>query len=151
MKENQSNIKAYKSGSMSEIFKLIESVERKLKNWHKLTIQKTHLTPPQYFILNILWKKDKRTFKDLAETAYCSRPTITGIVDTLEKKGLVRREQNPDDRRSLYAKLSEKGKKLKDTTPTLDIIFKNCCVSMEQAELNQLSTLLKKLDTKLNF
>jgi DNA-binding MarR family transcriptional regulator len=76
---------------------------------------------------------------------------MTGIVDTLENKGLVTREPNPDDRRSLLVKLTEKGRSLQASTPTLDKIFRSCCVGLEAGEVRQLSQLLRKLNESLTY
>jgi DNA-binding MarR family transcriptional regulator len=139
----------YQPGSIPEIFQLIEQVEKKLKQIQRETIKETNLTPPQYVVLTLLWEKDGRPFKELAAAVQCTRATMTGIVDTLEKKGLVTRAPNPDDRRSLLVKLTEKGESLQRSTPTLDRIFKNCCVGLAPAEARQLSQLLKKLNDSL--
>ncbi len=141
----------YQSGSISEVFQLVELVEKKLKQIQRETISEANLTPPQYFILSLLWEKDGRPFKELASAAHCSGATMTGIVDTLEKKELVRREPNPDDRRSVLVKLTEQGEALKHSTPTLDRIFRSCCVGLAPDEVQQLSRLLKKLNNSLTF
>ena len=99
----------YQSGSIPEIFQLIELVEKKLSRIQRETIGEADLTPPQYFVLSLLWEKDGRPFKELAEASHCSPATMTGIIDTLEKKGLVTRDPNPADRRSLLARLTEQG------------------------------------------
>jgi len=138
------------SGSIGEIFQRIDLVAKKLKQIQRQTIKETNLTPTQYFILTLLWKKDERPFKELASACYCSRATITGIVDTLEKNEIVTREPNPNDRRSLLAKLTEKGKALKQSTPTLERTFGSCCAGLEPDEFRQLDELLRKLDASLD-
>ena len=138
-------------GSMPEIFQLIDIVSKRLKQIQRETVKEANLTPPQYFILTLLWERNGRPLKELAAAAHCSRATMTGIVDTLEKKELVTRQSNPEDRRSLLVKLSEKGALLQDTTPTVDRIFQNCCVGLEPTEARQLSLLLKKLNDSLTI
>jgi DNA-binding MarR family transcriptional regulator len=141
----------YQSGSIPEIFQLIELVEKKLSRIQRETISEADLTPPQYFVLSLLWERDGRPFKELAEASHCSPATMTGIIDTLEKKGLVTRDPNPADRRSLLARLTEQGKTLQHSTPTLERIFGGCCGGLEPDEARQLSILLRKLNTSLTF
>jgi DNA-binding MarR family transcriptional regulator len=141
----------YQPGSMPEVFQLIELAQKRLKQIQRETIGEAGLTPPQYFVLTLLWEKDGRPFKELAAAANCSRASMTGIVDTLERKGLVVREPNPDDRRSLLVKLTGEGWSLKDSTPTLEGIFGSCCVGLESDEIQQLSQLLRKLNDSLDF
>jgi DNA-binding MarR family transcriptional regulator len=141
----------YQTGSIPEIFQRIELVEKKLKQIQRETIKATQLTPPQYVVLTLLWEKDGRPFKELAKATHCTRATMTGIIDTLEKKKLVTREPNPADRRSLLVKLTAQGRSLQHSTPSLDRIFRSCCVGLEPDEARQLSQLLKKLDDSLTI
>ena len=138
------------SGSIGKIFQRIDLVAKKLKQIHRQTIRETNLTPTQYFILTLLWERDGRPFKELASACHCSRATITGIVDTLEKNDMVTRAPNPADRRSLLAKLTEKGKALQHSTPTLEGTFRSCCAGLGPDEFRQLDELLRKLDASLD-
>ena len=139
----------YQLGSMPEIFQLIELVSKKLTRIQRETVQEANLTPPQYFVLTLLWEDDGRPLKELAAASYCSRATMTGIVDTLESKGLATRRPNPADRRSLLVTLTDSGKSLRESTPTVDRIFRGCCTGLEMDEARQLSQLLKKLSDSL--
>jgi DNA-binding MarR family transcriptional regulator len=70
---------------------------------------------------------------------------MTGIVDTLEGKGLVRREPNPYDRRSLLARLTPEGQAMQKSTPSLEGIFACCCDGLNADEARELSRLLRRL------
>jgi DNA-binding MarR family transcriptional regulator len=50
-----------------------------------------------------------RTPAELADAAGVTRATMTGLVDTLERDGLVVREPDPSDRRMLLVHLTKKG------------------------------------------
>lgn len=50
-----------------------------------------------------------RTPADLAEQACCTRATMTGLIDTLVRDGLVHREPSPDDRRVMKLSLTNAG------------------------------------------
>ena len=128
-----------------DVFELINTLNKKYEKLQRDNIQKLELTPTQHFILRELWQTDGLQFKDLAETCSCSRSTITGVVDTMEKKGLVFRESHPSDRRSLLVKLAEKGKKLKIETPPLESMVNGCCPEINQGEIEKLGELLQKL------
>jgi DNA-binding MarR family transcriptional regulator len=136
----------YDTGSLPEVFELIDTVSKKLTQVQRERIRAVALTPPQYSILNLLWEKDERQLNELADACCCSPSTITGIIDSMEKKGFVTREQNPNDRRSLLVKLTEEGEALKDGTPSMVKIFNGCCDGIEADELEQLAGLLRKLN-----
>jgi DNA-binding MarR family transcriptional regulator len=141
---------AYESGSLPEIYQLLDTVAKKLTQLQRQSISVVALTPPQYAILGLLWERDGRPLSELASACCCSPSTVTGIVDTLEKKGLVARELNPEDRRSFLVQLTEHGEALKEATPDPDRIFAGCCPSIEAEELKQLGTLLGKLNDALD-
>jgi DNA-binding MarR family transcriptional regulator len=50
-----------------------------------------------------------RTPAELAEAAGVTRATMTGLIDTLERDGFVRREPDPDDRRMMSVRLTPKA------------------------------------------
>ena len=50
------------------------------------------------------------TMGDLAEMLDVSPRTVTGLVDNLERDGLAKRVDDPTDRRSVYAELTDQGR-----------------------------------------
>lgn len=52
-----------------------------------------------------------RTPAELADAAGVTRATMTGLIDTLERDGLVKREPDPDDRRMMSVLLTAKGER----------------------------------------
>jgi DNA-binding MarR family transcriptional regulator len=71
----------------------------------------------RFSVLMQLWDKENnkpisRTPADLAEVAGVTRATMTGLVDTLERDGLVRREPAPSDRRMMSVHVTDKGQEL---------------------------------------
>ena len=137
--------------SLNEIFELLDHTAKNLRHIQRLTYTDTGLTPPQYAVLHLLWERDGQPFKDLADALLCTRATITGLIDTLESKGLVVRKPNPADRRSLLATLTEEGRSLQDNTPSLETIYNNCCTGLSPLEFQQLGFLLKKLNDSMIF
>jgi DNA-binding MarR family transcriptional regulator len=134
-----------------DVFELINTLSKKYEKLQRENIQDLRLTPAQHFILRELWNIDGQQFKDLAEACDCSRSTITGIIDTMEKKNLVSRESHPHDRRSLLVKLTDKGKSLKKATPPLEKIVNGCCPGIDQEEIEKLGELLEKLLNSLQL
>ena len=140
----------FASDSLPGVFQLIGQIDKKLKKMTRNTTRAAGLTPAQFAVLSMLWGKDGMTFKDLAAANWCARPTMTGIVDTLERKGLVIRQSHPRDRRSLLVCLTGSGKALQKQTRSLVTQFKNCCDGLDAAETKQLSRLLYKLEESIS-
>lgn len=68
------------------------------------------VTPGQYGVLNCLWRNSgKLTPTRIAEMVHLEMPTISGVLDRMEKKGLLERELNQSDRRSVSVIITPKG------------------------------------------
>ena len=136
-------------GEKAEVFDLIDQVAKNLRHIQRLTILDTGLSPPQYQVLRSLQYHGDMPLKDLAIACNCTRATITGLVDTLEGKGLVTRRPNPEDRRSLLATLTSEGMALHHQTPALDVVYEGCCDVLAPHEFEHLALLLGKLNESL--
>ena len=133
-------------GSVAEVYRLVDLVAKKLTRVQREQIGSIELTPAQYSVLRLLWQRDGRQFSELASACCCAPSTITGVVDTLEGKGLVTRQANPQDRRSLLVRLTDVGRATERATPGPETMFDGCCEGLARDELRQLSELLTKLN-----
>jgi MarR family transcriptional regulator, 2-MHQ and catechol-resistance regulon repressor len=70
------------------------------------------LTSPQFDIIATLGNTEGMCFRDLGEKTLITKGTLTGIVDRLEGKSLVRRVALPSDGRSQMVQLTRTGEKL---------------------------------------
>ena len=70
------------------------------------------LTPPQFDIVATLGNTNGMTFKELGEKTLITKGTLTGVVDRLADKKLVRRVASPTDGRSQIVQLTAKGEAL---------------------------------------
>ena len=75
----------------SEIYKLTNRINKKFEKLQRKIIQKENLTNAQYSILQQLWTTDGVKARSLADACCCSQSTITGILDTMEKKKIIYR------------------------------------------------------------
>jgi len=130
---------------LREVFDLIGKIEKKVKDLNRKMTLKFNLTPSQYLILMSLSQKNSQPHCRLADTLCCTRSTITEIIDTMERKGLVKRIQNPRDRRSSNVEITDKGKKLIRELSKVEDIFVSCCSGITRGELEELKMLLQKL------
>ncbi len=66
-----------------------------------------NLRPAYMGVLMTLWEEDGQKVVDLARGAGLEPSTMTGLLDRMERDGLVRREADPEDRRVLRIFLNE--------------------------------------------
>lgn len=76
-------------------------------------LTKHGLTAPQWAILARLWEEDGQSPSVIGRSLHFDRPTITGIVNRLEQKGLIRKARDSQDRRVIRVYLTDKGMALK--------------------------------------
>lgn len=69
------------------------------------------LRPPAFGALRVL--DEPRTMGEVATALNCDNSNVTGIVDTLEEKGLATREPAPRDRRVKLIALTAKGRRVR--------------------------------------
>ena len=74
-------------------------------------IRELHLTPAQFDIIATLGNTQGMCFRELGDKTLITKGTLTGVVDRLEQKGLVRRGVLPDDRRMKIVQLTAEGEK----------------------------------------
>ena len=84
---------------------------------------------------------------ELGARAVVSRTRVSRVVDQLVAAGLVRREANPDDRRSAYALITEQGRaRLRAAAPVyLAGIERHFTGAMSAAEARTVAAALEKV------
>jgi DNA-binding MarR family transcriptional regulator len=62
----------------------------------------------------MLWDEDGITQKELTSRLFKDQPTTTRMLDKLENKGIIRREDAADDRRAFLIYLTEEGREMRN-------------------------------------
>jgi len=78
-----------------------------------------NLTIEQWSVLYHLWKQDALSQQELCNATFRDKPSITRLVDNLERLQLVRRVPSASDRRINLINLTRQGSKLQEQTLTL--------------------------------
>jgi DNA-binding MarR family transcriptional regulator len=87
-----------------------------------------------------------RTPAELAEAAGVTRATMTGLIDTLERDGFVKREPDPDDRRMMSVRLTPAGVRfLMEFMPGHFQLVRTVMSSLSETERKTLVGLLGKI------
>ena len=115
-----------------------------LKMTEKLSV--FDLTPVQYAVLYCLWENDKKSPKEIAERLKLENSTISGILERMEKKGLIKRMISKEDRRFIQIMLTEKGAVLeKDVLAAVDKVNEEVMSVFSTEECENLKTQLRVL------
>ena len=74
------------------------------------------ITIEQWSVLYHLWKQDALSQQELCNRTFRDKPSITSLIDNLEKQKLVKRMHSKDDRRINLVCLTDSAKLLQDKT-----------------------------------
>ena len=104
------------------------------------------LVPSHGDILVCLYKNSKMTMKDIANCIHRTKPTVTVLVDKLEKQGYLKREASDKDSRFTNIVLTQKGEDFQTTFEKIskdlnEMLYKN----LSNKEVEILEELLRKV------
>jgi DNA-binding MarR family transcriptional regulator len=77
------------------------------------------LTPFHWLVLCCLWQEDGLSTSSIGEKLQQVGGTLTGVLDRMEERGLVRRERDTQDRRVWRIWLTDAGKALETSLPPI--------------------------------
>lgn len=105
------------------------------------------ITPEQWTVLKRLGENDGVTQKELSSTSEKDQATLTRILDILERKRLMERKPNKEDRRSFLIYITESGKQLSlELFPLIEKIFnEEILVGINEEEIATFSRVLDKI------
>ena len=72
-------------------------------------LRSLRLTPSQFDVIATLGDTDGMTCSELSEATLTTKGTLTGVLDRLAAKGLIRRHDVAGDRRCIKIRLTDKG------------------------------------------
>jgi len=93
------------------------AIARRLQK--KFNSSAINLTIEQWSVLYHLWKEDGRSQQDLCNATFRDKPSITRLIDNLEKLNLVKRVSHDKDRRINKVFLTKQAQKLQEETMQL--------------------------------
>lgn len=121
----------------------------KLKQYIAAMLKKrgVPLTPEQFILIDLLWNFGAMSQQKLADMMQKDKNSVTKLVDAIERKGFVVRQQSSLDRRSNIIFLTEKAELLKSSAKQNGIyILDRMLDGISEEELRSFLTTLSKLD-----
>ena len=134
---------------MSAILSLISKIHEKGNRFIIEELKNNgveELVPSHGDILVCLYKNNKMTMKDIANCIHRTKPTVTVLVDKLEKLGYLKRAASDKDSRSTYVILTQKGEDFKATFDQIsNNLNKMLNKNLSENEVKLLEELLRKV------
>jgi len=108
------------------------------------------MTWSSFTMLFCLWTWGPLETRDLAVRMGVSRPTVSGVTDTLERRGLVQRRMHADDARLRTVALTAAGERtFEELFPRFNAEESVACGGLDPEGRSQLAALLRTLVTTI--
>ncbi|MFF0011138.1 MarR family winged helix-turn-helix transcriptional regulator [Streptomyces sp. NPDC005374] len=91
---------------------MVKQVELVVRSHLDELVRPSGITALQYTALTVLERHDGLSAAQLARDSFVTAQSIADLVRSLETRGLVRRERNPNNRRELQILLTEEARAL---------------------------------------
>jgi len=107
-------------------------------------LEELGVTYTQYIALMVLWEENGINVKALGEKLFLDSGTLTPLLKKMEARGLLSRQRDPRDERSVIVTLTDEGYTLRDRALSVpERLF--ACLPISQAEAISLREVLRKI------
>jgi DNA-binding MarR family transcriptional regulator len=136
----------FKRGELYSVINGMAStaVARKLqKNFRSAGLE---ITIEQWSVLYHLWKEDCLSQQELCTRTFRDKPSITRLIDNLEKQKLVKRMPSKSDRRINLVCLTDSAKELQDKTIELaNETMSEALIGINREEIETVKQVLQRV------
>ena len=129
---------------------LIGKIHRCMRRFFESQMKTYDITPPQFEVLLTLWTEDGLVLSELGRRLSRDGPTITGIIDRMENKKLVKRKRSMRDRRVIQVYLTPKAWEVQDNLMKMQQeAGKDITENFSENDIQTLDRLLYKILTNV--
>lgn len=113
-------------------------------------LQPHGISSGQWSVLRVLWEEEGLSQVELADRMRVEKASLTSVLDSMERRGLIARTRNAHDRRKINIHLTASARALKNKLlPFGDKINKRATRGMSAAEIETLQRLLTQIIANL--
>ncbi|HPH37511.1 MAG TPA: MarR family transcriptional regulator [Sediminibacterium sp.] len=142
----------FKRGELYSVINGMAStaVARRLqKNFRNAGLE---ITIEQWSVLYHLWKEDGLSQQELCNRTFRDKPSITRLIDNLEKQHLVQRVASPTDRRINLVQLTDTAKDLQQITIDLaNQTMAEALVGVDKKDIETVKSVFQKVYDNLTL
>ena len=128
---------------------LLTGAQHSVFQYMKKNLAQFDITPIQYGVLGCIWEFDMHNPKDIAAHLGVENSTISGILERMENKGLIRRMIDSSDRRFIHIELTDVSRDLE--IPVRTVVTEVDKVVLEQfgdKESGMLKDMLRRINAE---
>ena len=134
-----------------QIARHLRQITHELDRYSKYMQENYQITIPQLVCLREIHENGPIALGALSKIVYVNSSTVTGIVDRLEKRNLVRRTRVSKDRRQIHVEITEEGLEFIANAPgPLEEKFAQRISKLDRDEVKAILFAIEKLVKMLN-
>ena len=96
------------------IIYLLAKAYQRAHSAFKMKLVPFGITPVQHLILAVLAEEDFLSPAEISDRVAMDGATLSGVLDRMAEAGLIKKEENPQDRRSIRVSLSPKVRRMRE-------------------------------------
>ena len=96
----------------AQVLFAVRALAQRINDDATARLTELHLTARQYNYLSVIYVEEDPTPNEIGTLIHTANPTVTSMLNSLEKDGLIVRESHPEDGRSSVVRLTTRGKEL---------------------------------------
>lgn len=128
---------------------LLTGAHHAVFQYMKKNLAQFDITPIQYGVLDCIWEFGMHNPKDIAAHLGVENSTISGILERMENKGLIRRLIDSTDRRFIHIELTELSKDLEIPVRTVVTeVDKKVLARFSEEENGMLKDMLRRISAQ---
>jgi len=125
--------------SVSKIIDLTRNFNKSMRHKFYHSMHDSGFTLPQLSVISILEKHGEQKVSELSLKMRLSDSTVSGILDRLEQKDIIKRERTKDDRRVVKISLTGKSQKFcKDFRRKKEKYFTQLLKNLSEQEIKDI-------------
>lgn len=124
--------------------KVSAAINRKL--FRNFRLNNMDITPEQWTVLLFLWEKDGVSQQELCNATFKDKPSMTRLIDNMEKQNLVVRIASKEDRRANLIHLTRFGRSLEECARrVVNLTLEEALEGVTKEELRVSQEVLKRV------
>ena len=139
----RANSRADVGGALVELHRAANAVRHHVE---QAVLRHKNLSWTGFVVLREVWTAERIETREAAVRAGIAKATLTGVVNTLASRGLLRRIQHPEDGRLVLLEVTARGKRLlRDILPLSQAEEVFTLAHLDDAQIAHVHDLMRKL------
>jgi DNA-binding MarR family transcriptional regulator len=106
------------------------AASRAVTDVYRPLLAELDLTYPQYLVLLVLWERDAQPVKQIGAALQLDYGTVSPLLKRLEARGLVTRQRQPEDERTVVVRLTSDGHALRERALAIPSVI-GCALGLD--------------------